>query len=141
MTFWDLPHSFLITSSLLICIVAVPGMFSGTAQHIRQELILSLSRVLPGSATEPVQQTLLQASKTHTDSKLSLGLLFSLVVGVGWDVGTDEDAGWSVPCEGNTIIRTKKRDSSGADGSYCHIVSGGGSNRSGGRTESEILPA
>lgn len=39
MTFWDLPHSFLITSSLLICIVAVPGMFSGTAQHIRQELI------------------------------------------------------------------------------------------------------
>ncbi len=71
-------YFFLALFPMLICIMAILGLFSGAGEHVRQELLNLLSTALPGSASQLVGQTLAELSKAHNGSKLSFGILFSL---------------------------------------------------------------
>ncbi len=71
-------YFFLSLFPLMICIIAFLGIFSSGGQHIHQELLVYLGKVLPGSASELVNKTLTEVSRSHSGSRVSLGLLFSL---------------------------------------------------------------
>jgi membrane protein len=71
-------YFFLSLFPLLICILTLLGVFSNAGLHIRHELFLFVGRVLPGSASQLIAKTLTEITGTHSGSKLSLGILFSL---------------------------------------------------------------
>jgi membrane protein len=71
-------YFFLSLFPLLICVLAFLGIFSETGEHVRHELSVFLGRMLPGSASELVWNTLAVVSKSQNESRASLGLLLSL---------------------------------------------------------------
>jgi membrane protein len=71
-------YFFLSLFPLMICIIAFLGIFSSSGQHIHQELLVYIGKVLPGSASELLNKTLTEVSRSHSGSRVSLGLLFSL---------------------------------------------------------------
>jgi membrane protein len=71
-------YFFLALFPLLICVIAVLGVFAGKGAHVQDEVLSFLSSVLPGSASTLVQKTLTEVDQAHATSKLSVGLIFSL---------------------------------------------------------------
>src|SRR6202162_6508460 len=63
---------------LLICVIAVLGVFAGKGAHVQDAVLNFLSSVLPGSASTLLQKTLTEVDQAHATSKLSIGLVFSL---------------------------------------------------------------
>ena len=71
-------YFFLALFPLLICVIAVLGVFAGKGAHVQDAVLDFLASVLPGSATTLVQKTLTEVDQGHATSKLSIGLVFSL---------------------------------------------------------------
>lgn len=71
-------YFFLSLFPLLICMIALLSVFSAAGVHLRQEVMLFFARVLPVSTSELIQRTLAEVNESHSGSKLSLGLLFSV---------------------------------------------------------------
>jgi membrane protein len=71
-------YFFLALFPLLICVIAVLGVFAGKGAHVQDAVLDFLASVLPGSATTLVQKTLTEVDRGHATSKLSIGLVFSL---------------------------------------------------------------
>jgi membrane protein len=71
-------YFFLALFPLLICVIAVLGVFAGKGAHVQEAVLNFLASVLPGSASTLVGKTLSEVDQAHSISKLSVGLLFSL---------------------------------------------------------------
>jgi membrane protein len=71
-------YFFLALFPLLICVIAVLGVFAGKGAHVQEAVLDFLASVLPGSASTLVQKTLGEVDQAHAISKLSIGLVFSL---------------------------------------------------------------
>src|ERR1700676_1129721 len=71
-------YFFLAFFPLLICVIAVLGVFAGKGAHVQDDVLNFLSSVLPGSASTLIQKTLTEVDQAHSISKLSIGLVFSL---------------------------------------------------------------
>jgi membrane protein len=71
-------YFFLALFPLLICVIAVVGVFAGKGAHVQDVVLNFLASVLPGSASTLVQKTLTEVDQGHAASKLSIGLVFSL---------------------------------------------------------------
>jgi membrane protein len=71
-------YFFLAFFPMLICMMAVLSVFSGSGEHFRQGLVGVLAGVMPGSASEIIAKTLTEVSPAHAGSKVSLSLIFSL---------------------------------------------------------------
>src|ERR1700730_4958255 len=71
-------YFFLALFPLLICVIAMLGVFSGHAEDIRQSVLNFLAAILPGSASTLIEKTLSEVSQSHAGFKLSIGLIFSL---------------------------------------------------------------
>src|SRR6202171_5687237 len=71
-------YFFLALFPLLICVIAVLGVFAGKGAHVQDAVLDFLSSVLPGSASTLIQKTLTEVDQAHAISKLSAGLIFSL---------------------------------------------------------------
>jgi membrane protein len=71
-------YFFLALFPLLICVIAVLGVFAGKGAHVQEAVLNFLASVLPGSASTLVQKTLTEVDQAHATSKLSIGLVFSL---------------------------------------------------------------
>lgn len=71
-------YFFLALFPLLICVIAVLGIFAGNGAHVQDALLNFLASVIPGSASILVQKTLGEVNQSHATSKLSIGLVFSL---------------------------------------------------------------
>jgi membrane protein len=71
-------YFFLALFPLLICVIAVLGVFAGKGAHVQEAVLDFLASVLPGSASTLVQKTLSEVDQAHAISKLSIGLFFSL---------------------------------------------------------------
>src|SRR5215469_7761726 len=75
----ELSYYFLLSLfPLLICMIALLRVFSDAGAHLRQEVMLFFVGVLPVSTSELIQKTLGEVNETHSGSKLSFGLLFSI---------------------------------------------------------------
>jgi membrane protein len=71
-------YFFLALFPLLICVIAVLGVFAGKGAHVQEAVLDFLGNLLPGSASTLVQKTLTEVDQAHSISKLSIGLVFSL---------------------------------------------------------------
>jgi membrane protein len=71
-------YFFLALFPLLICVIAVLGVFAGKGAHVQDAVLNFLSSVVPGSASTLLQKTLTEVDQAHATSKLSIGLVFSL---------------------------------------------------------------
>src|ERR1700719_3927983 len=71
-------YFFLALFPLLICVIAVLGVFAGKGAHVQEAVFHFLGNLLPGSASTLVQKTLTEVDQAHSISKLSIGLVFSL---------------------------------------------------------------
>src|SRR6202162_6451070 len=71
-------YFFLALFPLLICVIAVLGVFAGKGAHVQDAVLNFLASVLPGSASTLLQKTLTEVDQAHATSKLSIGLGFSL---------------------------------------------------------------
>ena len=71
-------YFFLALFPLLICVIAVLGVFAGKGAHVQEAVLDFLASVLPGSASTLVQKTLSEVDQAHAISKLSIGLVVSL---------------------------------------------------------------
>jgi membrane protein len=71
-------YFFLALFPLLICVIAMLGVFSGHAEDIRQLVLNFLAAILPGPASTLIEKTLSEVSQSHAGFKLSIGLIFSL---------------------------------------------------------------
>jgi membrane protein len=71
-------YFFLALFPLLICVIAVLGVFAGKGAHVQDAVLNFLASVLPGSASTLVGKTLSEVDQAHSISKLSVGLIFSL---------------------------------------------------------------
>jgi membrane protein len=71
-------YFFLALFPLLICVIAVLGVFAGKGAHVQEAVLDFLASVLPGSASTLVQKTLSEVDQAHAISKLSIGFVFSL---------------------------------------------------------------
>jgi membrane protein len=71
-------YFFLALFPLLICVIAVLGVFAGQGAHVQEAVLDFLASVLPGSASTLIQKTLSEVDQAHAISKLSIGLVFSL---------------------------------------------------------------
>jgi membrane protein len=71
-------YFFLALFPLLICVIAVLGVFAGKGAHVQEAVLDFLGNLLPGSASTLVQKTLSEVDQAHSISKLSIGLVFSL---------------------------------------------------------------
>ena len=71
-------YFFLALFPLLICVIAVLGVFAGKGAHVQDAVLNFLASVLPGSASTLLQKTLTEVDQAHATSKLSIGLVFSL---------------------------------------------------------------
>ena len=71
-------YFFLAVFPMLICMMALLGIFSGAGQQVRQGVLHLLAGVLPGSASQLVGQTLTQINGSNSGSKMSFGIIFSL---------------------------------------------------------------
>ena len=58
--------------------IALLRVFSDASAQLRQEVMLFFVRVLPVSTSELIQNTLGEMKTSHSGSKLSFGLLFSI---------------------------------------------------------------
>lgn len=63
---------------LLIFLTSIIGMLIGTAAGLRSSLFSYLSEVMPPSAFQLIESTMLEISKSSTGGKLSFGLLAAL---------------------------------------------------------------
>ena len=63
---------------LLICMIALLRVFSDAGAQLRREVMLFFVRVLPVSTSKLIQKTLGEVNESHSGSKLSFGLLFSI---------------------------------------------------------------
>ena len=63
---------------LLIFLTSIIGMLIGTAAGLRSSLFSYLSEVMPPSAFQLIESTMLEISKSRTGGKLSFGLLAAL---------------------------------------------------------------
>ncbi len=70
-------YFFLATFPLLICIVTLLAIFSGSG-HILNGLLHYFGTVLPGSAYALIQQVFAKLTTSHAHSSISLRLIFSL---------------------------------------------------------------
>jgi len=71
-------YFFLALFPLLICVIAVLGVFAGKGAHVQEAVLDFLSSILPWSASSLIQKTLTEVDQAHATSKLSIGLIFSL---------------------------------------------------------------
>lgn len=71
-------YFFLALFPMLISVIAVLGVFSAAGDSVTQGLLGFLAGILPASASELIQKTLSEVSQSHSGSKLSLGIIFSL---------------------------------------------------------------
>ena len=71
-------YFFLALFPLLICVIAVLGVFAGKGAHVQEAVLGFLASILPGSASTLIQKTLTEVDQAHVISKLSIGLVFSL---------------------------------------------------------------
>src|ERR1700694_5951611 len=71
-------YFFLALFPLLICVIAVLGVFAGKGAHVQEAVLDFLGNLLPGSAATLVQKALTEVDQAHSISKLSIGLVFSL---------------------------------------------------------------
>ena len=71
-------YFFLALFPLLICVIAVLGVFAGKDAHVQEAVLDFLASVLPGSASTLIKKTLTEVDQAHAISKLSIGLVFSL---------------------------------------------------------------
>jgi membrane protein len=70
-------YFFLALFPMLISIIAVMSLF-GHADYMRQTLLGFLAGILPGSASELIQKTLIEVIQGAGGLKMSLGIVFSL---------------------------------------------------------------
>ena len=70
-------YFFLALFPMLITIVAVMSLF-GHADYMRQALLGFLAVVLPGSASELIQKTLMEVIQGAGGLKMSFGIIFSI---------------------------------------------------------------
>src|SRR6202162_4675696 len=71
-------YFFLALFPLLICVIAVLGVFAGKGAPVQEAVLDFLGNLLPGSASTLVQKTLTEVDQAHSIQKLSIGLFFSL---------------------------------------------------------------
>lgn len=64
---------------LLIVLFAVLGMMAAAGSGIREHLVASVSRIMPGSATDLVRQSVNEMMKASGSGKLSFGIILSLI--------------------------------------------------------------
>jgi membrane protein len=71
-------YFFLALFPLLICVIAMLGVFAGKGAHAQEAVLNFLTSVVPGSASTLIQTTINEVDRAHSLSKLSVGLIFSL---------------------------------------------------------------
>jgi membrane protein len=98
-------YFFLALFPMLISIIAVMSLF-GHADYMRQTLLGFLAQVLPGSASELIQKTLMEVIQGAGGLKLSFGIIFSVwSASAGMSAIMDTlNAEYEVP-EGRSFLR------------------------------------
>jgi membrane protein len=71
-------YFFLALFPMLICVIALLGIFSGIGERVENSVLGVFANVLPYSAFDLINRTLAEVNQAHAKSKLSIGIVFSL---------------------------------------------------------------
>jgi membrane protein len=71
-------YFFLALFPMLIFLISTLGMLPGAAEHVKNGMFQFLSEVLPASASDLVQKTMMEITNASSIGKLSFGLIVSL---------------------------------------------------------------